>query len=357
MPAVPAVPAAPAAPAPPAATAPSPLAAGLYVLATLAVGLLVSAQVLLNSRLSAHFGLGIFATAVSFASGQAILTVLCVAEARASGVELLRWKESPRPQHLLPGVLGVAFVTSGNAISPIAGFSVFWVAIVVGQLGMSALLDATGFSGRAIPLSPLKATLLLVAAAGAAMAVADGLGASAAPASVLVGCALAAVFVGSLMPLQAALNRQAAALLPSRLAATWWSFLTGTVLSLVVLACYLGADAAHAAQFPALFRSSAGVQYLGGAIGVVYVASTIYVTGAIGSSLYFVALVCGQLAGSAALDAAGPFGAPVIVAGGLRISGIVIVLLAAAAMQVQPQQLQRLREALACRRRIAIAAA
>ena len=66
------------------------------------------------------------------------------------------------------------------------------------------------------------------------------------------------------MPLQAALNRHAAALLPSRLAATWWSFAAGTVLSLLVLACYFGADAARAAQFPALFASSVGVQYLGG---------------------------------------------------------------------------------------------
>ena len=119
-----------------------------------------------------------------------------------------------------------------------------------------------------------------------------------------------------------------------------------------MLACYLGADAAHAAQFPALFASSVGVQYLGGAIGVVYVASTIFVTGAIGSSLYFVSLVCGQLAGSTLLDAVGPFGAPVIVAGGLRIAGIVLVLLSAAAMQLSPQQRQRLAAAVGCPARL-----
>ena len=331
-------------PSAPLAAAPSAGATALCVAATLVVGLLVAAQVLLNSRLSAHFGLGIFATAVSFASGLAILTVLCAAEARAERLPFLRWRAAPRPHLLLPGVLGVAFVTAGNAISPLAGSSLFWVCVVVGQLTMSAALDATGFSlaGRIIPLSAAKAALLALAAAGAAMAVADGLGAAVAPAGTLVGCALAAVLVGCVMPLQAALNRHAAALLPSRLAATWWSFAFGTALALLVLACYLGADPAHAAAFPALFASSVGVQYLGGAIGVVYVASTIFLTGAIGSSLYFVALVCGQLAGSCILDAAGPFGAPVIVAGGLRISGIVIVLAAAAAMQPQPQWLQQL---------------
>ncbi len=256
------------------------------MLATLLVGLLVAAQVLLNSRLSAHFGLGIFATAVSFLTGLAYLTALCLAEARALGLPLLRWRAAPRPHLLLPGVLGVAFVTAGNAITPLVGSSVFWVSVVVGQLTMSALLDATGFSlaGRAIPLSAGKAALLVVAAVGAAMAVADGLGAASASAGTLVGCSLAAVLVGTLMPLQAALNRHAAALLPSRLAATWWSFAAGTALSLLVLACYLGADAARAAQFPALFASSVGVQYLGGAIGVVYVASTIFVTGAASSA-------------------------------------------------------------------------
>jgi NADPH-dependent glutamate synthase beta subunit-like oxidoreductase len=88
--------------------------------------------VLLNSRLSAHFGLGIFATAVSFLTGLAYLTALCLAEARALGLPLLRWRAPPRPHLLLPGVLGVAFVTAGNAITPLVGSSVFWVSVVVG---------------------------------------------------------------------------------------------------------------------------------------------------------------------------------------------------------------------------------
>ena len=315
----------------------------LYVVATLGVGLAVACQVLLNSTLSAHFGLGIFSTAVSFGSGLAYLTAACALEARAAGLPFLRWRERPRPALLLPGALGVAFVTCGNVLSPLAGYSLFWVCVVVGQLAMSAALDATGFSlaGRRIPVSAAKAALLALAAGGAAMAVAGGLGTAAGVSpGLLVACAAGSAAAGAVMPLQAALNRHAALLLPSRLAATWWSFFFGTLLSLAVLAISLGTAPAVAARFPVAFASSEFVWYLGGAIGVVYVASTIFVTGHIGSSLYFVSLICGQLAGSAALDALGAFGTPAILAGPLRVAGIVLVLAAAATMQLQPAQAQ-----------------
>lgn len=55
----------------------------------------------------------------------------------------------------------------------------------------------------------------------------------------------------------------------------------------------------------------------------------------IGSAAFFVALVCGQLVGSAAIDATGFLGAEVWPANTDKIVGIVIVLIAALLVQIK----------------------
>jgi len=66
---------------------------------------------------------------------------------------------------------------------------------------------------------------------------------------------------------------------------------------------------------------------------VLYITSGIWFVRIIGSAPFFVALVCGQLGGSATLDATGFLGAHVHPMSTPKLAGIVVVVVAAALIQ------------------------
>jgi uncharacterized membrane protein YdcZ (DUF606 family) len=179
----------------------------------------------------------------------------------------------------------------------------------------------------------LRALCLLLAAAGVALAVADGAswgaGLSRAAAA---GCILGAASAGVLIVVQSMLNRAAAAALPSRLAATWWSFHVGVCACVAVAAAEAGASGAPAPS-PPQFASAPWFIYTGGLLGVVIVFSSIAVTQSLGSQAYFTAFVSGQLAASCAIDAGGWLGAPLRPVSGLRAAGVALVALACVGTQ------------------------
>lgn len=230
-----------------------------------------------------------------------------------------------RPWLLLPGALGVTFVCLSIVISGTIGFALWWIPVIAAQLWSSAVLDHVGW---AIPapkrVTVVKACGLLFAVIGAILTVVERLlpntAAGQAPVSpgMYAGCILGAIIAGVLMPVQAGLNRQASGFLPSRLQATWWSFTMGCVTVLVAFAANQAAAApvlplglptpssvgdhlrlAFATSFPGGWW-----MYSGGVLGVAYIGSSILWTPIVGSAPYFVCLVCGQLIGSAWLDAA-----------------------------------------------------
>lgn len=128
---------------------------------------------------------------------------------------------------------------------------------MTGQLTCSAVLDHIGYSlaGRPIPISLKKGMALLVAVTGAALSVADRVAVKnedegGASIGVVIGCILTCLVIGCLMPVQAALNRSAAQLLPSKLQATWWSFACGTLAAMVVLIIQMCLQPADSERFP-----------------------------------------------------------------------------------------------------------
>jgi transporter family-2 protein len=308
-----------------------------------AVGVLGAVQTNFNNRASVHFGVGTWGTAVSFLGGSALLTGLVVGEASHRGQHVyLRWSRRPNWYHVIPGIMGVGYVTTGTILSGIIGMALYFVAAIVGQLVMSTLLDHYGWSGGGRkPLTRARALALAVALAGAVLSVLDRLtgGASAADGTstgLLVVLVLVCVAVGGLLPVQTVLNRSASALLPSKLQTTWFSFAVGSVAALAALGVQLGAQPDAAAAVPARFADSAWYMYCGGALGLLFIASGIWFVSLMGAAAFFVALVCGQLVGSAVVDEVGLLGAPVRHTSASKAAGIVLVLLAAAAMQLAP---------------------
>jgi transporter family-2 protein len=312
---------------------------GALACLTCAIGAGTAAQAPVNKALGSAFGLSLLGGAVTFLLALTLLTLAVASEARASKLPLLAWEQRPAWYHLLPGVLGVGFVLGGILIGGAVGFSLFWIPLIVGQLACSAALDHFGLStgGTKKPLTLQRAAALVLALAGAVCSVISRLRVPGSESTgVLLAYIFAALCVGVATPTQAALSRAAAARLPSRLQATWWSFSVGALLVALIVAAQAASTPGVSAQAAAAFASGRLKWWmlLGGVFGLAYIASSIFFAPVMGSALYFVSLVCGQLAGSAAVDAAGLFDAPTQGVDALRGVGIAMVVAAAAALAV-----------------------
>ena len=256
---------------------------------------------------------------------------------RMARCDCLRWRQRPSWYHFLPGVFGATFVTASLSITVVIGYALYFVMTTAGFLVTSAIIDHRGaFGGAVRHMSWQRLFAILVAMAGAVMAVYDRLktlSAAGTDPGLLALCIILSFFAGFLLPNQASINRQAAERLPSKLAASWWSFTCGCVTIAIALAAQLGIQSDRAALVPHAFTTSLWWHYMGGPLGVIYIASGIYLVRIIGSAPFFVALTCGQLATSAAIDATGALGAAVAPVTVVRGIGIALVMVAAGLMQ------------------------
>jgi bacterial/archaeal transporter family-2 protein len=288
------------------------------------------------ARFSSRFVLAV-------ATGATRRTRLRCTASRLRGCGCLAWRVRPAWYMGLPGVLGATFVTASLSLTLVTGYSLYFVLTTAGFLVTSATLDHRGaFGGAVRRVTPQRLAAIALAMAGAVLAVWDRLLQAASSSSslssstspgLLAGCVVASLCAGLLLPLQASINRSAAERLPSKLAASWWSFSCGCAAIAVALAVQLGVQSDRAARVPAAFAASEWWEYAGGPLGVIYIASGIYLVRVVGSAPFFLALTCGQLAASAAIDATGAIGTPVSPLTPLRGAGIGLVMVAAAAMQ------------------------
>jgi transporter family-2 protein len=292
-----------------------------------------------NARLGKVSLYATLATVISFSTGLAILTLLVLFEhlisrARGSPKNCLRWSERPHLSLLLPGTLGVVFVSATVFLTPIVGISLFWICIVCGQLFAAVIADARGWAvAKPLPVSRARFLALSVCLAGVALTISEEVAAPTASVGAVIGSCVAAVFVGAVTIAQSLLNRFAAAILPSRLQATWWSFFLGLPTALLVFAVQF-------ALMPQLSEVTSGrllaappYIYSGGALGVIYVFASIYVPTYIGSQAFAIAQLTGQLAGAAIIDSLGLLETPTRAISILRACGLTLVVIAAAALK------------------------
>ena len=116
-----------------------------YMLATIIVGCLVSAQPPMNAILSRAIGSAYGATAISiFVAFCCALLLLAV----AGRGDISRETLSSVPWWVyLAGAAGAIFVASGVVIAPVTGALLFFVCIVAGQLLGSTIADHFGAFG------------------------------------------------------------------------------------------------------------------------------------------------------------------------------------------------------------------
>ncbi|NKY47167.1 DMT family transporter [Nocardia cerradoensis] len=296
------------------------------VLLGLCCGAGVAVQARINGDLGDRLNDGIAAAVISFGSGLILLLVVSgfsgrmrtglAAIRRSVHAGRLRW------WHLLGGLCGAFFVACQGLSVATIGVTAFTIAVVAGQLTSGLVVDRLGVSPAGItPVTPVRlgAAALAVAAVGvAALGRSGGESGSGGGAAYLLIALPALAGLG--LAWQQAVNGRLATV-GGPVPATTINFATGTAGLLVVEAAQLARIG-----WPTGFPTEPWL-YLGGAIGVFFIAVAALIVRWIGVLLFGLTSVSGQLIGSVVLDVVAPTGTRLSV---LTIAGCVLTLLAAA---------------------------
>lgn len=201
----------------------------------------------------------------------------------------LRWWE------VIGGFLGGLFVLAQSSIVPLVGVAAFTVGVVAGQTANSLLVDRLGVGPRGrIAVSGAR----LVAAGLAVLAVAVAVGADLPRAGVTSVLPIVAAFgVGVLIAFQQAINGRVTVVSGQPLSATWLNFALGTLLLAVVFVASLlaGGDISP-------FGGGHPLLYLGGLVGLVFIALAAWAVTKIGVLVTSLLAISGQLTSAVALD-------------------------------------------------------
>ncbi len=303
---------------------------GAGLLAAFVTGAGISVQARINSALAARLDDGLFAALISFGTGWILLVVAASAlpAARRGLVRVrsalvhrrLRW------WHLTGGVCGALLVASQGLTVGVLGVAVFTVAVVGGQLGSSLVMDRLGVGPAGPqPVTSRRAVGALLAIGAVALAVSDRLTNSAG-----LVLALLPLLAGIASAWQQGVNgRVGLAARPegagdqvgATLFAVLVNFTTGTLA--LGLACAVGVLANGWPNPPPMDP----LLYLGGPLGIAFIASMVVLVRQIGVLVLGLGLVAGQLVASLLLDLLAPAGDHPLTA--LTITGTALTLVAA----------------------------
>lgn len=264
-------------------------------------GVLSALQSRINSRLSTEIGDGFTAAAISFGTGLVILLVILALsrplQSRvAAFVRDLRSGDFAWPLAL--GGLGGAMFVLGQGLSvALLGVALFIVCVVAGQTVTGLVVDRVGLGPggqRHLTLPRVIGAALMVVAV--ALAMSQGIGTQA-PWYLLALPMLAGVAMG----IQQAVNGRVSQHSGHYLVATLANFVVGTA-ALVVCAVLHALIVGHG---PGALPSNP-LLYLGGAIGVSFIALAAHLAHPLGVLTLAMATIAGQIVGSVALDALAP---------------------------------------------------
>lgn len=298
----------------------------LSLLFAVAGGIAISVQARITGALSIQLDDATLAAAVTFGSGL-VLMILANALSRRNRAGVILLVQATMAGKfpwifIFSGVLG-AFAVYGQALTvEIVGVALFSLVFITGQMFASALLDTVGWvpAGRQ-HLGVARMVGLVAALAGVVLALLPKLSqsqtpnAEVAPGGLGTGGPLLVLlplllvfFAGLLQPPQMAMNGVMAAYAGQPGPLVLFNYLTGT-LALVVLASPQ-ILAGGLARLP--LEAGDWWYYTGGLLGSVVVISGAILTRTIGSLLFTLGLVAGQLAGSLCVDLIWPIPGAVV---------------------------------------------
>ncbi|WP_374668978.1 DMT family transporter [Micromonospora sp. CPM1] len=262
-----------------------------------ASGVMVAVQSRINGELGVRLADGIAAAVVSFGVGLLILLVLVPATPGGRrGLSALRGAlraGTLRPWQCLGGVCGAFLVATQGLTIGALGVAVFTVAVVAGQSGSSLLVDRAGIgpAGRQ-PVTPNRLIGAVLTVLAVLLAVGDRLGDPQA-----LALALLPLAAGVGIAWQQAVNGRVRAASGSAMTATLVNFTVGTAALLVTFAVDLAVRGRPAGAFP-----DEPWLYLGGPLGIVFIALAAALVRFTGVLLLGLATIAGQIVGAVLLD-------------------------------------------------------
>lgn len=204
----------------------------------------------------------------------------------------------PRWQ-ILGGVLGGFFVGVQTSSVPVIGVALFTVAVVAGQSVNSLVVDRIGLGPAGITrITPLRFMAAFLATLGVAVAVSGRINGSDFPVLPI----LLAFIAGAAIAIQQAINGRIGVISRNSFSAAWFNFAFGTTaLVVTAVVVIMGTDTS--------VQSTAGAPwwaYTGGALGVIFIATSVWVVPRIGVLLFALISISGQLTGAVILDFIAP---------------------------------------------------
>jgi bacterial/archaeal transporter family-2 protein len=294
------------------------LAAGIVLAVLIGAGVAIQSRV--NGELGTRLHDGIAAAALSVGGGLVLLALLVPAlPAGRRGLAALRVALRDgklRWWQCTGGVCGALYVVSQGVTATALGVAVFTVAIVAGQSASGLLMDRAGIgpAGR----HALTGTRVV----GAALSVVAVLVAVSGQFGTPKALALAVLpaLAGAGGSWQTAVNGQVRAHAGAALPAAFVNFAAGCTSLLIALTVDLAVRGR-----PALLPRT-GWLYLGGGMGVVFIAVAVAIVHRTGVLLLGLGTIAGQLAGAVAIDEFVPGRHPR--PGAPALAGIALTLLA-----------------------------
>lgn len=262
-------------------------------------GILIAIQSRANGELSYRLNNGLEAALISFGSGLIVLALIALFHPGIkSGAVKIRtavrngyipwWR-------LFAGVLGASFVAVQTQIVPLLGVAIFSVASIAGQTAASLGVDRMGLTGggkKTITYRRVSAAIVTIIAV--LISVRDRIDAN----NLSFFAVLFAGVAGAIVGVQRALNGQINEYSQQSFTTSLLNFITGTAFLILLLVIGLLTNRAHLTAIP----SGPWWMYIGGIIGVLYIALSSTIVQHLGVLTFTLFTVGGQLAGSLIID-------------------------------------------------------
>ena len=262
-------------------------------------GVLIVMQSRINGELSLLMGDSLEAALVSFGTGLIFVSLISSARADVRAGYRDIFKASKLKQipswSLGAGALGASFVAISTHVVPIAGVALFTVASLAGQTAISLWVDHIGVAGG---IKTVITNRRLIAAFITVSAVIVSAWDRFVMSDFSILAIILAVFAGSAVGIQRALNGQINSFSKKSFATSQLNFITGTAFLLLLLVLR-SAFTDHSIMN---FTPGPWWVFLGGSIGAVYIAFTALAVQYLGVLEFTLFSVGGMLLGSLLLD-------------------------------------------------------
>ena len=266
-------------------------------------GILISMQARANGELSLRLNNGLQAAFISFSSGLLIIAIISIfSPTIKSGAKRLRTAVAAKeiaPWTLFAGALGGAFVAVQTQIVPLIGVAIYSVASIAGQGATSLIVDRIGLTGGGKkPISPRRIAAAVVTVLAVLVSVLERIDAKDLSIIAVVLAGVAGAIVGVQRAMNGLINEHSKQSFTTSLL----NFIMGSsVLGIALLV----AVAIGKVEFVPL-PSGPWWIYMGGTIGVIYIAFTSTIVQHLGVLTFTLFSTGGQLVGALLIDIYSP---------------------------------------------------